>query len=234
MSSRTHNLLKPQAPATSWAGFDLDQNRPLLMGIVNVTPDSFSDGGQFQGSNQAAIAHGLELRAQGASILDVGGESTRPGAKSVSLDEECARVLPVIKALAEEGCCVSVDTRHATVMREAVAAGASIINDVCALQEPESLFAAAQLDVPVVLMHMQGQPQSMQANPQYDHVVTEIRDFLIERAQTSIAAGIKAENLCLDPGIGFGKSLAHNLELLRSSDVFVQTGYLALVAHKHR
>ncbi len=200
-------------PASTFAGLPLD--RPQIMGIVNVTPDSFSDGGQFAGSAGAAIEHGLALAEQGASILDVGGESTRPGADPVSLSEELARVQPVIEALAGAGYCVSIDTRHAEVMRQACAAGAAIINDVAALREPGALEAAGALGRPVILMHMQGEPRSMQQAPSYRDVVGEVAAFLQERVAACRAVGLAAEQICLDPGIGFGKNLSHNLSLLK-------------------
>lgn len=210
-----------------FAGLALD--RPLIMGIVNVTPDSFSDGGQFGGSSAAAIEHGLELAEQGASILDVGGESTRPGAEPVSLREELARVLPVVEALAKAGHCVSIDTRHAEVMRQAVAAGAAIINDVTALQGAGSLEAAGDLQRPVILMHMQGEPQTMQKAPRYDDVVGEVAAFLKTRAEACLGVGLNADQICLDPGIGFGKTLAHNLSLLKHTSELLALGYPLLI-----
>ncbi len=211
----------------AFAGLPLD--RPQIMGIVNATPDSFSDGGQFFGSSAAAIEHGLELAEQGASILDVGGESTRPGAEPVSLKEELARVLPVVEALARAGHCVSIDTRHAEVMRQAVAAGAGIINDVTALQGPGSLEAAAELQRPVILMHMQGEPQTMQQAPRYTDVVAEVAAFLKARAQACLSVGLAADQICLDVGIGFGKTLAHNLSLLKHTSQLLTLGYPLLV-----
>lgn len=185
------------------------------MGVVNVTPDSFSDGGQHA-THVAAISHGKRLAAEGAGILDIGGESTRPGAAPVPVDEELRRVLPVVEALAAAGHCVSIDTRRARVMREAVAAGAQIINDVSALAgDPESLAVAAQSGAAVILMHMQGDPTTMQADPSYRDVVLEVAGYLGQRVAACRAAGIARERLCVDPGIGFGKSVAHNLALLR-------------------
>ena len=190
------------------------------MGIVNVTPDSFSDGGKYLGV-EAAIAHGRLLAAEGAAIVDVGGESTRPGAPPVSLKEEIARTIPVIRALAGEGIPVSIDTRHAAVMREAVEAGATIINDISALEgDPDALSVAARSGASVVLMHMQGQPADMQTAPVYQDAPREIRDYLAGRIQACLAAGIPKERLCVDPGIGFGKTVEHNLQLLaRLSDL---------------
>ncbi len=210
-----------------FAGLPLD--RPHIMGIVNVTPDSFSDGGQFAGSAAAAIDHGLAMAEQGASILDVGGESTRPGADPVTLAEELKRVLPVVEALANAGHCVSIDTRHAEVMRQAVSAGARIINDVTALQGPNSLRVAGELQCPVILMHMQGTPQTMQHAPSYDDVVGDVRAFLAQRAQACLEAGLGADQICLDPGIGFGKTLAHNLSLLKHTSTLLGLGYPLLV-----
>jgi len=196
----------------SFAGLSLD--RPLVMGIVNVTPDSFSDGGKYLGL-EAAIAHGRRLAAEGAVLIDVGGESTRPGAAAVSPEEEIARTVPVVKALAAEGICVSIDTRHAAVMREAVEAGAAIINDISALEgDPESLSVAARGGASVVLMHMQGQPSDMQAAPVYQDAPRQVRDYLAARIEACLGAGIARERICVDPGIGFGKTLEHNLQLL--------------------
>lgn len=196
----------------------------LVMGIVNVTPDSFSDGG-VHFDTAAAIAHGERLIAEGAHMLDVGGESTRPGAAEVSLDEERRRVLPVIAALAARGYCVSVDTRHAALMREAIDAGASIVNDVAALRGPGAIEACAASDVGVVLMHMQGEPGTMQRAPTYDDVVREVGDFLRDRARACEAAGIAPNRIVIDPGFGFGKTVEHNLELTRRLDELVSTRY---------
>ncbi|HET9163774.1 MAG TPA: dihydropteroate synthase [Solirubrobacterales bacterium] len=187
---------------------------PKLMGVVNVTPDSFSDGGLFLDAD-AAIAHGQELLGQGADILDVGGESTRPGAEEVSAEEEMRRVLPVIEGLAGDAR-VSIDTSKAEVARAALDAGATIVNDVTALRHaPEIASLCAERDVGLVLMHMQGDPRTMQRNPSYDDVVDDVKAFLAERTEAAVAAGVDEERIWLDPGIGFGKSLDHNLELLR-------------------
>ena len=221
-------VVTPNTKARLWAGFDLTKG-PLLMGIVNVTPDSFSDGGQFKGSSQAAVEHGLRLSEEGAHILDVGGESTRPGAIPVDRKEELRRILPVIEALAAQGKVVSVDTRHADVMREAVSAGASIINDVCALQQPKALEAAAELRKPCILMHMQGIPQTMQHRPQYRDVVDEVAQFLLDRVKACKDAGIEADKLCIDPGMGFGKTVQDNLDLINASDCFVKSGYAVMI-----
>jgi dihydropteroate synthase len=189
---------------------------PILMGVVNVTPDSFSDGGHHA-TAAAAIAHGRRLAAEGAQILDVGGESTRPGAAPVDADEEQARVLPVVAALARDGHLVSIDTRRASVMEAALARGARIVNDVTALTgDPGSLAVVARAQVPAVLMHMQGDPATMQAAPHYDDVVCEVRAYLEARIAACSAAGIDPALLCVDPGIGFGKTVAHNVDLLRS------------------
>lgn len=184
------------------------------MGIVNVTPDSFSDGGLLSNA-QAAIEHALKLREDGADILDVGGESTRPGATAVPADEEIRRVLPVIEALASRGCVVSVDTKKPAVMRAALDVGAAMVNDVMALRAPGALEMVAASDAAVCLMHMQGEPQSMQQAPCYADVVAEVQQFLQDRIWACEAAGIRRERLAIDPGFGFGKTLEHNLALLR-------------------
>jgi dihydropteroate synthase len=187
--------------------------RPLIMGIVNVTPDSFSDGGRL-GDAQAAIRHALKLQEEGADILDVGGESTRPGAVAVPVEEEIRRVLPVIEALALRGCVVSVDTMKPEVMRAALDAGAAMVNDVTALRASGALEAVAASGAAVCLMHMQGEPQSMQQAPRYADVVEDVRRFLQGRMRACEAAGIGRERLVIDPGFGFGKTLEHNLALL--------------------
>jgi len=187
------------------------------MGIVNVTPDSFSDGGRL-GDAQAAIHHALKLQEAGADILDVGGESTRPGAAPVPADEEIRRVLPVIEALARRGCVVSVDTMKPEVMRAALDAGAAMVNDVIALRAPGALEAVATSDAAVCLMHMQGEPQRMQQAPSYTDVVEEVGRFLQDRVAACEAAGIGRERLVIDPGFGFGKTLEHNLALLSRLD----------------
>jgi dihydropteroate synthase len=201
----------------------------LVMGIVNVTPDSFADGGRFVEA-AAAVTHAAGLVAEGADILDVGGESTRPGAAGISANEELDRVIPVIERLAREfDVPVSIDTSKAIVMREAVAAGAKMINDVCALESEDALATAAGLGVPVCLMHMRGNPRSMQAAPAYDNVTDEIVDYLRKRIDTSLAAGINAHDIIIDPGFGFSKTLEHNLQLLRELDRLVGLGYPVLV-----
>ena len=193
--------------------------KPLLMGVVNVTPDSFSDGGLYL-DEEKAIAHGRELVQAGADILDVGGESTRPGAEEVSAEEEIARTEPVVAELtvdlAQTGHEVSIDTSKLAVAEAALDAGATIVNDVTALRaEPEIGALCAERDAGLVLMHMQGDPRTMQRNPTYDDVVDDVRSFLAERLEVAIAAGVAEEKIWLDPGIGFGKNLEHNLELLR-------------------
>lgn len=193
--------------------FQLDLSTPRVMGIVNVTPDSFSDGGKFNTTHKA-VAHAMELVEQGADILDIGGESTRPGATPVPLDEELNRVIPVIKALAQAGVPLSIDTYKPEVMRAAIDAGVDIVNDVCALQAPNALEIVAASKVGVCLMHMQGRPQTMQADPQYQDVVAEVCEFLSSRLKAAEQAGIARERIVLDPGFGFGKRTAHNLTLL--------------------
>jgi dihydropteroate synthase len=184
------------------------------MGIVNITPDSFSDGGRWLDS-QAAIRHALKLQEEGADILDVGGESTRPGAVAVPVEEELRRVLPVIEVLVDRGCVVSVDTKKPEVMRVALDAGAAMVNDVMALRAPGALEAVAASDAAVCLMHMQGEPQSMQQSPCYINVVEDVKLFLQARVRACEVAGIKRERLVIDPGFGFGKTLEHNLTLLK-------------------
>lgn len=197
--------------------------RPLIMGIVNTTPDSFSDGGNWVDA-QAAIRHALKLQEEGADILDVGGESTRPGAEAVPADEEIRRVLPVIEALAGRGCVVSVDTMKPEVMRAALDAGAAMVNDVMALRAPGALQAVAASNAAVCLMHMQGEPQSMQQAPRYADVVEEVTLFLQGRVRACTAAGIGRERLVVDPGFGFGKTLQHNLSLLKHLNRLAETG----------
>ncbi|MDB5471833.1 MAG: dihydropteroate synthase [Caulobacter sp.] len=201
---------------------------PKVMGIVNVTPDSFSDGGHHD-STAAAIAHGLKLIADGADILDIGGESTRPGAAAVSADEEIARVLPVIAGLKDNDVPLSIDTMKPAVARAAIAAGASIWNDVAALTAPGACGAAAELGCEVVLMHMQGEPRTMQDDPRYDDVVAEVEAFLLARAEAAMTAGVAREKIRLDPGIGFGKTVLHNLALLAALPRLVATGYPVLL-----
>ena len=208
--------------------FQLDLSAPKVMGIVNVTPDSFSDGGRFI-STDKAIAHAHDLVAQGADILDIGGESTRPGATPVPLDEELSRVIPVIEGLAGIGVPLSIDTYKPEVMRAAILAGVDIVNDVCALQEPQALEIVAASDVGVCLMHMQGRPQNMQQDPQYRDVVQEVYDFLKGRLAVAEQAGIAKARITLDPGFGFGKRTAHNLALLEGLSTLQKLGAPLLI-----
>jgi dihydropteroate synthase len=199
----------------------LDGDRPLVMGIVNVTPDSFSETGLIDTDAGRAVAHGLQLAADGADILDVGGESTRPGSEGVPEEEELRRVIPVIEQLAGQGHVVSVDTRKARVMRAALKAGASMVNDVSALTyEPQAIEAMAEASCPVILMHAQGDPKTMQLSPQYEHVALDVFDWLEARIEACAAAGIARHRIIADPGIGFGKSFRHNLDLLRAFTLF--------------
>jgi len=207
--------------------FRLSLARPLIMGVVNVTPDSFSDGGRFA-TMQTAVAHARKLIDEGADIIDVGGESTRPGAHSVALDDERRRVLPVLEQLVSAAVPISVDTQKPTLMREAIAAGAAMINDISALQMLDALEAVAASNVAVCLMHKQGTPADMQADPHYQDVVTEVFEFLSGRVRAVRAAGIAAERIAVDPGFGFGKTLEHNLELLRQLDRFSAIGVAVL------
>ncbi len=208
-----HDNTSPNSPAVLTLGA-LRVECPAVMGILNVTPDSFSDGGRF-GRAEEASAAGLKMLAEGASILDIGGESTRPGAAAVSVDAEIERVVPVIERLRREtNCILSVDTSKPEVMRAAVSAGADMINDVRALMQPGALEAAAELGAPVCLMHMQGQPGSMQDDPVYDDVVADVFTFLQQRIEACEAAGINRERIAVDPGFGFGKTVAHNVALL--------------------
>jgi dihydropteroate synthase len=222
--SALNALMFDTTPALDCAGRSLKLDRPRVMGIVNVTPDSFSDGGEHA-TPAAAIAHGLRLAEEGADLLDVGGESTRPGAEEVTVAEELRRVIPVIEALAQRTALpISVDTSKPEVMRAAVAAGAGMINDVYALRRDGALETAAALGVPVVLMHMQGEPRSMQDAPHYDDVVGEVRGFLAERLFAAEMAGIAKNKLVIDPGFGFGKTLEHNLALLALLERFTDLG----------
>ena len=208
----------------------LDLSRPVVMGVLNVTPDSFSDGGRFL-AVESAVAHGLRLVEEGAAIIDVGGESTRPGAAPVPADEEIRRVLPVVERLhrAAPQVVISVDTSKPEVIREVVAAGAGLLNDIRAFQEPGALAAAAASGCAVCLMHMQGDPRTMQRAPSYVDVVKEVKAFLSARAQACRAAGIAPERIAIDPGFGFGKRLEHNLELLRHLRELVADGWPVLV-----
>jgi len=209
--------------------FQLDLTRPHVMGIVNVTPDSFSDGGKYS-SVDLAIEHALQLIAEGADILDIGGESTRPGATPVGLDEELKRVIPVIEALSKVTTVpLSIDTYKPGVMRAAIQAGVDIVNDICALREEGALEIVANSNAGVCLMHMQGTPQTMQVNPQYNDVVTEVKQFLADRVDACLKYGIASERITLDPGFGFGKTTAHNVALIQHLDSFAELGFPLLV-----
>ncbi|MEJ7747042.1 MAG: dihydropteroate synthase [Luteimonas sp.] len=211
-------------PQLDCAGRILKLDRPRLVGIVNVTPDSFSDGSEHD-TVEGAIAHGLRLAEEGADVLDIGGESTRPGAGEVAVEEELRRVIPVIERLARETSLpISIDTSKPEVMRAGVAAGAGMINDVYALRREGALATAAELGVPVVLMHMQGEPRTMQAAPDYDDVVGEVHRFLAERMFAAEMAGIAKKNMVIDPGFGFGKTREHNLALLAQLERIAELG----------
>jgi len=215
-------LNKLTAPRPAFAGITFE--RPALMGVVNVTPDSFADGGQRLAAD-TAVRDGKAMWDAGAAILDVGGESTRPGAEPVAVDEELRRVLPVVQGLAEAGCRVSIDTRNARTMREAVAAGAAIVNDVTGLtHDPEAVATVAELGVPVVLQHIQGDPRTMQQAPSYDDAALDVFDGLRARVEACEAAGIPRERLAVDPGIGFGKTVQHNLEIMDRLGLFQGLG----------
>jgi dihydropteroate synthase len=215
-------LIRINATRKPFAGLSFD--RPRLMGVVNVTPDSFSDGGDYADA-KSAIDHGLALREAGADILDIGGESTRPRSDAVPVEEELRRVIPVVKALARAGALVSIDTRRAVVMKEALVAGARIVNDVTALTaDPDSLATVAAAKSDVVLMHMQGEPKHMQENPVYADAPRDIRDYFVDRLAACAMAGILPARIAIDPGIGFGKNDRHNIELIRDLAVFHELG----------
>lgn len=205
-------------------GVIFDLSRPLIMGIVNVTPDSFSDGGKFL-SAERAIAHALRLKGEGADILDVGGESTRPGGEEISAEEELRRVLPVVAGLVKRGLPVSIDTQKTAIMKQALAAGACMINDVNALLADGALDVAAASDAGICFMHRQGTAKTMQLNPHYDDVVAEVKAFLLGRAEAAMAAGIARSRIVLDPGFGFGKNRAHNVRLLNSLPELAAAGF---------
>lgn len=210
--------------------YSFDAKMPIIMGILNLTPDSFSDGGSYP-TPEDAIARGLQMIEEGALIIDVGGESTRPGAAPVSEEEECARVLDVVKALASKGICVSIDTRHAPVARAALAAGASIINDVSGFRDPAMVDLAASCDAGLVVMHMGGDdPRTMQDEPVYEDVVAEVRDYIKAQADNLIAHGVARERICLDPGPGFGKTAKQTVELMRNFHEFNRLGFPTMVA----
>ena len=208
--------------------FSLPLGRPLVMGVVNVTPDSFSDAGRH-GTVDAAIAHAQRLIAEGADLIDIGGESTRPGAVAVTPEEEIARIVPVLDALRDSGVPLSVDTRHPETMRAALGHGADMINDVAALRAPGAIDAVRESHCAVCLMHMQGEPATMQQAPAYGDVVSEVGRFLDERVAALQAAGVARERIVVDPGIGFGKTLRHNLLLLAALDGLVAAGQPVLV-----
>lgn len=209
--------------------FSYDSRTPIIMGILNVTPDSFSDGGSWTDLD-TALSHAQEMVDQGALIIDVGGESTRPGADPVTVEQELARVLPVVTRLAQEGMSVSIDTRHAEVARACVAAGASIINDVTGFRDPAMVQVATESDCGLVVMHMKGVPSNMQEMAQYDDVVVEVRDALAERAQQLEAAGISHDRICLDPGPGFAKTIAQTVEVMRNLHELMHLGYPVMAA----
>ena len=222
--------MTPPAAVRMWklGRIDLLLDRPRIMGVVNVTPDSFSDGGVYLEAG-AAIERGLQMVEEGADLIDVGGESTRPGAAPISATDELGRVLPVVEGLAAAGVVVSIDTSKAVVAVRAVEAGAVIVNDVTALGDPDMAGAASQYGVGLALMHMQGNPLTMQEQPSYDDVVGEVAGFLMERAAMAEAAGVPRAGIAIDPGIGFGKTVAHNLALLRDLHVLADLGYALLV-----
>jgi dihydropteroate synthase len=223
-------MAKSDSRIVEWAGGRLDfSGGCLVMGVLNVTPDSFSDGGQFFDRDRA-VEHGLKMAADGAAVIDVGAESTRPGAKAVSADEQIKRAIPVIEALAKKvSMPISIDTYNYEVAEAALEAGASVINDITALSDERIARLAAERGVPVVLMHIQGTPATMQIEPKYKDVVDEVLKFLIERAKRAEKFGIKRERIFIDTGIGFGKTVEHNLELLSNMKRFVDSGYRVLV-----
>jgi len=207
----------------------LDLNRPQVMGILNITPDSFSDGGQYS-SLDNALNQARIMVSEGAAIIDIGGESTRPGARAVNVQQELDRVIPVIESIsAELDTIISIDTSKATVMSHAISAGAHMINDVAALQLTDALTTAASLDVPVCVMHMQGEPRTMQHSPSYQNVVNEVAEFLSARCNACIEAGIRHEQILIDPGFGFGKTVQHNIEIMQKLDRFVSGDFPVLL-----
>ena len=211
------------------SSYRFDSRMPVVMGILNVTPDSFSDGGMHNGY-EAALAHARAMVDAGARIIDVGGESTRSGAAAVSIEEELARTVDVVRALAADGICVSIDTRHAEVARACVEAGAAIINDVSGFRDPAMVEVAASCDAGCVVMHMKGEPATMQDNPVYDDVVAEVRDYLAGQAAMLEAAGVAPERICIDPGPGFGKTPSQTMELMRNFHEFSHLGYPTMCA----
>jgi len=221
------SLLTPHA-VLKLGRFALPLERPLIMGVVNVTPDSFSDGGRFLGTRQA-VEHARTLIEEGADIVDIGGESSRPGAEPVGLDEELRRVMPVLEKLGGLSVPVSVDTCKPEVMRRAIAAGAAMVNDINALREPGALEAVAESQAAACLMHLQGEPHTMQQDPHYEDVVSEVTAFLAQRVEAAQRAGIARERIVIDPGFGFGKKTGHNLELLRGLPMIAGLGQPVLV-----
>jgi len=215
------------------ATYEFDERMPIVMGILNVTPDSFSDGGQHNALD-AALEHAHRMLDEGAAIIDVGGESTRPGSDEVSIGEEIDRVIDVVRVLSEEGVCVSIDTRHAEVARAAVEMGASIINDVSGFRDPAMVKVATECDAGLVVMHMKGEPKTMQNDPQYDDVVVEVRDYLRNRAAELETAGIAHDRICIDPGPGFGKTPSQTLEMVRNYHEFARLGYPLMAAFSRK
>ena len=221
----------PTAQGDKRVGSLIQVPDPVLMGILNVTPDSFSDGGEFFGVKPATV-QAEKMLDEGAHMIDVGGESTRPGSDPVSPEEELRRVFPVVRGILESRpeTKISIDTYRASTAETALDAGARVVNDVTALRgDPRMAGLVAERGCPVVLMHMLGEPKSMQRDPRYENVVREVRDFLVSRVEYAISAGVREENVILDPGIGFGKTLRHNLELLNGLNVFVELGFFVLV-----
>ncbi|MBR2803592.1 MAG: dihydropteroate synthase [Eggerthellaceae bacterium] len=215
------------------ASYEFDERMPIVMGILNVTPDSFSDGGQHNALD-AALEHAHRMLNEGAVIIDVGGESTRPGSDEVSIGEEIDRVIDVVSVLSDEGVCVSIDTRHAEVARAAVEMGASIINDVSGFRDPAMVKVATECDAGLVVMHMKGEPKTMQNDPQYEDVVAEVRDYLRNRAAELEAAGIAHDRICIDPGPGFGKTPSQTLEMVRNYHEFARLGYPLMAAFSRK
>ncbi len=230
MKSKNAKALRCSENVIEWPRGRLDfSGGTLVMGVLNVTPDSFSDGGEFF-DTEKAVERGLQMAAEGAAIIDIGAESTRPGAESVPTDEQIKRVIQVIEALTEKiDVPISIDTYNCEVASAALEAGAGMINDITALSDERMAELASQQKVPVVLMHMQGRPATMQIEPKYEDVVSEVRQFLLKRAKRAEQFGIAKERIFIDPGIGFGKTLEHNLLILRNIRQFVATGYRVLV-----
>lgn len=208
--------------------FVLPAGRPAIMGILNVTPDSFSDGGLWT-EVEKAVDHAEQMMGEGADLIDVGGESTRPGAETVSIELECQRVLPVIERLAEKRIPVSIDTRKSAVARAALEAGAVVVNDISSLEDPAMLTSVVDYWATICLMHMQGSPQTMQVDPHYEHVVKEVKTALIAKANHCLEAGIKKADIWIDPGFGFGKTVDHNLELVNHLDELVREGFPVMI-----